>query len=110
ADQLAIHSSPPVFPRSSFECSAAHPDLPSFPNDALPISNHVKATMASNSAHKKGAACAAPFYPDATWIRSPCRPCHRRRPASERSEEHTSELQSRENLVCRLLLEKKNEC
>src|SRR5690606_42005755 len=28
-------------------------------------------------------------------------------PASYRSEEHTSELQSRENLVCRLLLEKK---
>src|SRR5690606_11711690 len=27
--------------------------------------------------------------------------------ASPRSEEHTSELQSRENLVCRLLLEKK---
>src|SRR5690606_41296641 len=30
---------------------------------------------------------------------------HGRRPASPRSEEHTSELQSRENLVCRLLLE-----
>src|SRR5207302_9178292 len=30
------------------------------------------------------------------------RPCH-----PIRSEEHTSELQSRENLVCRLLLEKK---
>src|SRR5690606_39278919 len=28
--------------------------------------------------------------------------------AESRSEEHTSELQSRENLVCRLLLEKKN--
>src|SRR5215475_298511 len=28
-------------------------------------------------------------------------------PVSARSEEHTSELQSRENLVCRLLLEKK---
>src|SRR5690606_40293784 len=28
-------------------------------------------------------------------------------PMTERSEEHTSELQSRENLVCRLLLEKK---
>src|SRR5690606_40792415 len=27
---------------------------------------------------------------------------------SSRSEEHTSELQSRENIVCRLLLEKKN--
>src|SRR5690606_40228065 len=32
----------------------------------------------------------------------------RDRRAGERSEEHTSELQSRENLVCRLLLEKKN--
>src|SRR5690606_40751986 len=31
----------------------------------------------------------------------------RRGGTSERSEEHTSELQSRENLVCRLLLEKK---
>src|SRR5690606_42154227 len=30
------------------------------------------------------------------------------RPLEVRSEEHTSELQSRENLVCRLLLEKKN--
>src|SRR3712207_8349912 len=28
--------------------------------------------------------------------------------ATERSEEHTSELQSRQYLVCRLLLEKKN--
>src|SRR5207342_3811225 len=28
-------------------------------------------------------------------------------PSRSRSEEHTSELQSRENLVCRLLLEKK---
>src|SRR3712207_7695145 len=28
-------------------------------------------------------------------------------PSSERSEEHTSELQSRQYLVCRLLLEKK---
>src|SRR6476619_8389501 len=40
--------------------------------------------------------------------RSPCRPRrhHARRP-SARSEEHTSELQSLTNLVCRLLLEKK---
>src|SRR3712207_8435932 len=29
-------------------------------------------------------------------------------PSPERSEEHTSELQSRQYLVCRLLLEKKN--
>src|SRR2546430_5844903 len=32
------------------------------------------------------------------------RVCHR----GQRSEEHTSELQSQSNLVCRLLLEKKN--
>src|SRR5437868_7247819 len=31
-----------------------------------------------------------------------------RRPRASRSEEHTSELQSRFDLVCRLLLEKKN--
>src|SRR3989449_3363105 len=31
-----------------------------------------------------------------------------RRPSGDRSEEHTSELQSRLHLVCRLLLEKKN--
>src|SRR2546422_7421662 len=31
-------------------------------------------------------------------------------PAGTRSEEHTSELQSRLHLVCRLLLEKKKQC
>src|SRR2546430_12891360 len=31
------------------------------------------------------------------------------RPAGDRSEEHTSELQSQSNLVCRLLLEKKKD-
>src|SRR5205809_6069054 len=34
-------------------------------------------------------------------------PLRRRGPAGRRSEEHTSELQSRLHLVCRLLLEKK---
>src|SRR5207302_8015912 len=58
------------------------------------------------------------LFPYTTLFRSPCcnrfplRDCKRRSllctPAlSGRSEEHTSELQSRENLVCRLLLEKK---
>src|SRR2546430_11752942 len=37
------------------------------------------------------------------WIRK--LPCRQR--MSSRSEEHTSELQSQSNLVCRLLLEKK---
>src|SRR5690606_40499738 len=35
--------------------------------------------------------------------------CGQRRSTPARSEEHTSELQSRENLVCRLLLEKKKD-
>src|SRR5690606_41031594 len=35
------------------------------------------------------------------------RPASDQTPRGDRSEEHTSELQSRENLVCRLLLEKK---
>src|SRR5690606_40497237 len=36
-----------------------------------------------------------------------CQPCTPGYRCQGRSEEHTSELQSRENLVCRLLLEKK---
>src|SRR5690606_41902134 len=42
------------------------------------------------------------------WASSPGTTCWPAWPeADPRSEEHTSELQSRENLVCRLLLEKK---
>src|SRR5690625_7062069 len=45
--------------------------------------------------------------PPASTMRVPCAtPCCR--PGTIRSEEHTSELQSRGQLVCRLLLEKKN--
>src|SRR5690606_41819353 len=45
-------------------------------------------------------------------LATPCVPTRRSVPSakhrsSNKSEEHTSELQSRENLVCRLLLEKK---
>src|SRR5215471_19633061 len=62
------------------------------------------------------------LFPYTTLFRSPSGQSHRRtrpspgaagpvtrrgRPA-RRSEEHTSELQSRRDLVCRLLLEKKN--
>src|SRR3989442_11026349 len=54
------------------------------------------------------------LFPYTTLFRSPTRcssptwPTSRRAgPRSTRSEEHTSELQSRPHLVCRLLLEKK---
>src|SRR5690606_39919584 len=45
--------------------------------------------------------------PSLTLFNESCRACSRCISRSERSEEHTSELQSRENLVCRLLLEKR---
>src|SRR6266704_4940217 len=56
------------------------------------------------------------LFPYTTLFRSsPHRGCRSRTPASPRavlrtrSEEHTSELQSRFDLVCRLLLEKKKQ-
>src|SRR5260370_23965817 len=61
------------------------------------------------------------LFPYTTLFRSPLKACqawtlahaeaclkqHHPSPQAERSEEHTSELQSHLNLVCRLLLEKK---
>src|SRR2546427_6203444 len=43
----------------------------------------------------------------ASFPQGPLRHVHALLPAQTRSEEHTSELQSQSNLVCRLLLEKK---
>src|SRR3712207_8922924 len=71
-------------------------------HDALPISR------------ERGRRSAGPSRPrPGTWLartsRAAGRPADRpRRPnRADRSEEHTSELQSRQYLVCRLLLEKK---
>src|SRR2546427_6527918 len=47
--------------------------------------------------------------PDSTLQASPRSLGVRRDRGEARSEEHTSELQSQSNLVCRLLLEKKND-
>src|SRR3989442_15465523 len=49
------------------------------------------------------------FHTDAAWLDLPPElvGLYCINPARERSEEHTSELQSRPHLVCRLLLEKK---
>src|SRR5215216_2943019 len=49
----------------------------------------------------------SPTSRPATWTRAPPRRSSSCTP--RRSEEHTSELQSPDHLVCRLLLEKKNE-
>src|SRR5690606_40903528 len=60
------------------------------------------------------AACSAWLATNSTVKYASANQCHTRARARNnvpntavRSEEHTSELQSRENLVCRLLLEKK---
>src|SRR5438105_9584737 len=53
---------------------------------------------------------ATPITKGVRWARSPRKSLVARcrlRATSDRSEEHTSELQSRVDLVCRLLLEKK---
>src|SRR5215217_8645448 len=68
-----------------------------------------RAPARASSRHGR-AACAAGSRAGAGTARRRPRSCRAprraRRPAS-RSEEHTSELQSRQYLVCRLLLEKK---
>src|SRR5690606_40479639 len=61
----------------------------------LPVFGDVKEAM-----EKTGADVSVLFVPPA-FTKAAC--------IEARSEEHTSELQSRENLVCRLLLEKKKE-
>src|SRR5947209_13408741 len=80
-------------------------------HDALPILRTGTTSWCTRGRSRTGPRCAG-------W---PCTPCTRRgticttsaassadRPVDrKRSEEHTSELQSRQYLVCRLLLEKK---
>src|SRR3989442_6239009 len=63
-------------------------------HDALPIS---RGSPGARISPPPRAACRA----------SSPRRARRSRPSRTRSEEHTSELQSRPHLVCRLLLEKK---
>src|SRR5690606_40415113 len=75
-----------------FPCSAPRRDLPSFPTRR-------SSDLARGTDMSPWPMCApsAPISPTRST----------RSLTSSRSEEHTSELQSREKLVCRLLLEKK---
>src|SRR5690606_40675806 len=97
---------------------APHRALPSFPTrrssdlrrSALPatvlsgpVPHWSAAVRTAGSAIRLPAAGTAPVAaPYAWWLQYCSVRCRQ-----YRSEEHTSELQSRENLVCRLLLEKK---
>src|SRR5690606_40905831 len=80
-----------LFPYTTLFRSASIPPSPCWPN------RHLSAAS-QPSRHRPAKVAAAVAV--AAAVDAPG--------AAARSEEHTSELQSRENLVCRLLLEKKN--
>src|SRR5690625_7746751 len=95
-----------TIPPSSFLLSYSYlspRDLHSFPTRR-------SSDLRSNRRHRQAGGCDV-------QVRSDCGPApargsrrlphQARRSSSRRSEEHTSELQSRGHLVCRLLLEKK---
>src|SRR5690606_41275852 len=93
-----------------FYCHCGYRHLPSFPtrrsSDLRPFSlkRATPTTRLLGAARLASRASVGPIFPPTPRImRSPSTL------PNSRSEEHTSELQSRENLVCRLLLEKKKE-
>src|SRR5262249_61688960 len=104
--RLLSRASPSFF----FQSSAPHPALPSFPT---------RRSSDLDRTRRRPARGVEGYSDDGTWNvpMNPLRPTRtsQRSPrpspwklfSNARSEEHTSELQSLTNLVCRLLLEKK---
>src|SRR5699024_12692760 len=92
-------------------CSYHHRNLPSSLHDALPIYKPERNSLTC-SRGSVPSTCEARTSKSCGNMAGALRP--RSRPAAKasaefRSEEHTSELQSRFDLVCRLLLEKKKD-
>src|SRR5690606_42026850 len=107
---------PVTLPAFSLPAAAPPVTSPLSLHDALPIFGHV-ASCSVYSARERcqcaGSSVALSHARSARRDRPVSPRCHsgvsrKARWKGMRSEEHTSELQSRENLVCRLLLEKKN--
>src|SRR5436309_10750010 len=80
----------------SFECHADYFDFDSFPTRRSSDLSSSRSSPRRLEGWTASRGWSAWTSAASTWNPPP------------RSEEHTSELQSRENLVCRLLLEKKN--
>src|SRR5207302_10571311 len=78
---LSLHDALPILPHAGHDRGSRSRGIrsPGVPEERRPLLDRTA----------PAGDCTSPFYPGV------------------RSEEHTSELQSRENLVCRLLLEKK---
>src|SRR3712207_7097559 len=72
-------------------------------HDALPISGNAKAFFGHGCDCAVEPSCGCAAEPACGCAAEPSCGCE------DRSEEHTSELQSRQYLVCRLLLEKKKQ-
>src|SRR5690606_41978413 len=103
AHVLSCHARVLLRRSSCFSCSADHRYLHSFPTRRssdlgwpiwLRLWRRPASPSSSSCTAGRGACCSSTSFPACPG-------------ALARSEEHTSELQSRENLVCRLLLEKK---
>src|SRR5690625_2499820 len=97
---------PPPLPPHSFCCFQPPPSPGLYTlslHDALPISAD------SAFGWRQAAVGGIVFGPARLPLRSAAGELRLREPVAERSEEHTSELQSRGHLVCRLLLEKKKQ-
>src|SRR5262249_61907085 len=102
-----VHVALPCFVFST----APPPDLPALSlHDALPICRPLvpDSSAAARPPCPPVDAAAPPHHLPHHRLRDPARPRPVRAPRLRRSEEHTSELQSLTNLVCRLLLEQKN--
>src|SRR5437016_10363758 len=94
------------------------PCYPLFPSPTLFRSKPVRERRGPCRLERKGRGVAAWCEPPPSLVRAldqqrvasrrPAEGVHRAAVEQLRSEEHTSELQSLTNLVCRLLLEKKN--
>src|SRR5438270_5164876 len=74
-------------------------------HDALPISDVVRVRQCGCPVAARSVACAVFLFPHLPLYVLYCSHLLE----NPRSEEHTSELQSQSNLVCRLLLEKKKD-
>src|SRR5690606_40057355 len=94
--------------RTAVYTLSLHDALPISIRRSFPSSSRVSARAREGSSRRRSAAKVARRPAIARSSRPTKRKAHPTPSQREsRSEEHTSELQSRENLVCRLLLEKK---
>src|SRR5206468_10608034 len=93
---LSLHDALPISASRSTSAARSSGRSPASTPPALPIGDRTASTINAPLTPRP------PLDARPAW-RTPLR--RRPRRAGERSEEHTSELQSRSDLVCRLLLE-----